>query len=102
MPVRVPQRVGRHPEVASRLIEVHSGLHEPRRSSVAADVRPILATTDRSPRPSQFSDRFAQIVHDVRDPVRRIEPVPTAQVRQQSRMDADWRLALVGLAFGGS
>ena len=80
MAVDLEQGLDAHPEVAGRLESIDTSLHEPRRRRMAHDVRAVFATANRSPRTPQLTDRLAHVVHDMRNPVLAIEPVPAPQM----------------------
>ena len=98
VPIRLPQRLGAHAEIARSLIKVRPCLHLPRRRGVARDVRAILApllpasSRDRLPRIPEFLHRRALIVNDGRNAFREVGLSPPPQVRQQPGMDTSRRL----------
>ena len=78
VPVSGTQRLGRHAKIASSLVDIDPTLHEPGRSSVAANLRPIVPATDGGPGAPQFTDGSAKVVNDVGDAVLGIFPIPAA------------------------
>jgi hypothetical protein len=80
MSVDLEQGLNAHSKVAGSLECIDAGLHEPRRRGMAHNVRTVLPASYRCPRTPQLVDWRAPIVHDMRNPVLAIEPVPAAQV----------------------
>ena len=93
MTVDLFERLNRHAKIACSLPHVAPPLHEPRRRCVTKRVRDhVLAEPCCSPRgvprPAQLADLAALVMTDEADAQLSVDPVPSAQVRQQPRRKA--------------
>jgi hypothetical protein len=80
MSIDLKQGLDAHPKIARCLERIDPSLHEPGRGGVANNVRTVLPAAYRCPRTPQLVDWRAHIVHDMRNPVLAIKPVPAPQV----------------------
>lgn len=104
MTVYGPKRLRAHPEIARGFVEINAGLHQPSCACVPRDVRAVLCVPSLGghliPGLVDVRDAGAEVMNDVRDPLRGIGLVPAAKMRKKPAMDAHGRLQLLGRLLG--